>query len=482
MINQIIEKEINIVGMIAKRMRIMGYGYNTNIHGKILDFLKDAPRGLSTTQITQLLNESGVKISRVSVRKYLLELFGQGLVQRDKIGVARVWYLTPANEKGRPLISPQEWEIIDDIFNFLNLQDNLKSIQEIADALEVNRNTIANILRVMEQLGLVEERGQGRNSLWRVKAELENLSHVFSRIAVILIECTVCPTPASDTDSALNGEMKTPKNGDKTGSDEKQLPTELLMTKVLSMNSIAREMADFKDHVPNNLSLKEIEIRMFQRPLITPYLLSKLESIVKSQDLDIRMHLEVLPKSLELHEIFPRLERERNTFWKVSAQIEEKVSKENNEPPRYLITYQDVTAKFHMKHLIWRSARSFQDFFKKISVPVTLITPEFQVIEGNEAFQQLIGPTERFWGYHCFSLFRGKSRQCADCPILRKELPERRLAARQETQISIDGEEWIFHPGEQAPRRYNMRVIANISPREAKITSYFLVLQVSDEE
>lgn len=432
------------------------------IHEMILEFLADAPRGLSTTQITQLLNAQGIRISRVSVRKYLLELFGKGLVQRDKIGVAMVWYLVPEEEQGRPVISPAEWEIMDKIFNYLDTQDHLRSIQEIADALDINRNTIANILRIMEQLELVEEHGQGRNSLWRIKTRPQDLRHVHSRIAVVLVECDCGPK-----------EEETDDDEEKSGSS----PANRITMTVLSMNSIARHLANMAaENIPQSLKLHDLEIQMFQRPLMSTFLENRLKSAIdRDSSGTMRLARNKVPRSITIQQVFPRLEEPHNTVWKVSAQIEEPVNGSQDETPRFLITYQDITAKFHLKHLIWRSARSFQEFFKDLSVPVALITPDFKIIEGNTEFQQLIGNTDRFWGYHCFSLFRGKSRPCEDCPILTQELP-RELVVHGMPQRA-DGVEFIYFPGEPHPRKYKMRVIVNVNQQSSQVTSYFLILQ-----
>ncbi len=440
----------------------------SSIHKTILEFLKDAPRGLSTTQITQLLNERGIQISRVSVRKYLLELFGQGLVQRDKIGVARVWYLTPEDERGRPLISPEEWEIIDQILNFLDFQDHPRSIQEIADSLQINRNTIANILRVMEQLGLVEEHGQGRNSLWRIRVEPADLKQAFSRIAVVLVECN-CQL-LDDMQQKESKKSSSSQHGDRTLRQKT-----MVSIKVLSMNSTARELAHLTENMPPDLTLQDLEIQMFQRPLMNVFLTRQIEKAITLERGNLITIRDKLPKTIDIPDVYPRLERDRNTYWKISTQIEEPTNGEDDEPPRFLITYQDVTAKFQLKHLIWRSSRAFQEFFMGLSVPVALISPDFKVIEGNNEFQQLIGATERFWGYHCFSLFRGRSRQCSDCPILTGGLP--RDIVSESSLIHGDGEEIIYFPGEHAPRKFKMRIIVNANQMNNQVTSYFLVLQ-----
>ncbi len=441
------------------------------IQDYILEFLKDAPRGLSTTQITQLLNENGIQISRVSVRKYLLELFGQGIVQRDKIGVARVWYLAPEEERGPPLISPSEWEIIDQILNYLDNQDYPRSIQEIAISLEINRNTIANILRVMAKLGLVDEHGQGRNSLWRVRASPSDLRQIHPRIAVVLVECN-CQKANEDPDDT--GTVKNEKN--KIEDEQDQEKPLILTLNVLSMNSTARDLAGLQENIPSDLRLEDLEIQMFQRPLMSKCLRKRVEKVFITENDRTWADRDKLPQEITVRKIFPRLERERNTFWKTTAQIEAPLGRDKNEPPRFLITYQDITAKFQLKHLIWRSAQSFQEFFKDLSVPVALITPDFKIIDGNDEFQKMIGVTERFWGYHCFSVFRGKSKPCDDCPILTGGLPREVLTTN--SPIRVDGQEIIYFPGEPTPRTYRVRVIANISQtNNNQISSYFLILQ-----
>lgn len=415
------------------------------IQKDLIKLLKSTPRGLSTTDLTRLLNESDISISRVSVRKYLLELFGRGLVQRDKVGVAKVWYLADKTKKDIPSIDLDEWKIIDKIFTFLEKQDKQQSIQEIADELSLNRNTTANNLRVMAQLGMIEESGQGRNRIWQMAVPKKLSRPIFSQLSVVLTELK-----SSTKSNTLNFH-------------------------VVSMNSITRTLAQLKSHSKDTITLRELEYAIFQRPVLDPLLLSKVQPHIVFTGDSPKIKLSDLSKKIKLPRIIPKLELDGVSYWKASARLELGPESSADENPQYIVSYLDITPRFHIQQLIWRNSTSFQFFFQSIPVPIVLLTPEFQVIEGNDEFKKLIGSPEQFWGYHCFSLFRGKSQLCDDCPIIQNNLT--RDFITDESSLSAVGKELIYNLGESPGfREFDMKIIVNYEVKTRKVTSYFLVL------
>jgi len=256
------------------------------------------PPVLSTTDLTKLLNKhlikeykenkgqkflsreemSTISISRITVRKHLLELMGKGLVQQDQVGVSKIWSLTPEDQKGIPKIAEKEWFLIDKIFDLLVEQGQRWSIQEIADNLAVNRNTGANMLAVMTQLNLIEREGQGRNVLWQIKTPEDFTKVAFQQIAVVLVEVKEVSEEKRANDHS------NPSNKEKEGWE----------FNVVSMNATARQLAMIKDRDNEDQTLKKLEQVIFQRSFLGHHLedlLSSTAHLIYREDKSIPLHL-----------------------------------------------------------------------------------------------------------------------------------------------------------------------------------------------
>ncbi len=93
-------------------------------------------------------------------------------------------------------------------------------------------------------------------------------------------------------------------------------------------------------------------------------------------------------------------------------------------------------------------------------------------------FQQQFGTTEKFSGYHCFSLFRGKSKPCDDCPLIQATQGDiKQIENLPPNQMFYDGTETIFGTEKNNhPKTYSMRIIPNRDTITNKVTSFFLIL------